>query len=538
MKSKLFECRETGESLTLFDYEPSLSSSSVFRGLRDESPIILRLSPATVEDQSVFSQLFLCPGWSESQVLENNQSSDLLQLLQSCLIEKVGDIIVYRSRSCHQLVLNQNSCCQDCRNLVQHQAVNEKEERENIRMKDEMNSDDEDSENEKMNDSIEDDDEDKDFSPKTIGIIKRKEPAKSKQKPQITSYLPQPRTVEEKSQLESSLIADHVGERTCKICGLTYERQCALNAHIRRKHISTEEELHMKKKYGCDYCSDRFKTKAFLKQHMKISHKNIKQVKDDDFEEKSKTMAIEKCPLCGDVMKSRNLLNHVLNEHSNEKDNPLFQEVLESKSKTFVCSQCGEAFKNDACLNFHMRKKHPETASQNFPFSCNVCGCHFKTSIYLYTHTKLVHEEDEVLCNICGESCKNKYVLKRHIARRHNSQTCLECGRQFKDKSTLSQHMKFAHLNIIEYPCPSCDKQFIDKKGLRRHILSVHDKIKPYYCEVCGFQSARSDNLNLHRRKSHQIETSFSKSDYIKFVESGQNPYCEQIDHDLFVQLR
>jgi len=152
--------------------------------------LILRLSPATVEDQSVFSQLFLCPGWSESQVLENNQSSDLLQLLQSCLIEKVGDIIVYRSRSCHQLVLNQNSCCQDCRNLVQHQAVNEKEERDSLNVKDEMNSDYGDSDNEKMNDSIDDDgDKDKDFSPKTIGIIKRKEPAKSKLKPQITSYL-------------------------------------------------------------------------------------------------------------------------------------------------------------------------------------------------------------------------------------------------------------------------------------------------------------------------------------------------------------
>jgi uncharacterized Zn-finger protein len=76
--------------------------------------------------------------------------------------------------------------------------------------------------------------------------------------------------------------------------------------------------------------------------------------------------------------------------------------------------------------------------------------------------------------------------------------------------------------------CDQCDKRFADAKHLREHIIAVHDKLKPFACEMCDFKCARTDNLNVHRRKNHGILTKVSRAEHDEWVQMGQHPFMSK----------
>ena len=97
----------------------------------------------------------------------------------------------------------------------------------------------------------------------------------------------------------------------------------------------------------------------------------------------------------------------------------------------------------------------------------------------------------------------------------------------FKSKAFLRKHIRNIHLDHRSHPCTMCEKSFKDKKTLLKHTIAIHDKVKPFLCELCNFESARIDNLNLHRRKSHGAEN-MSKTKFKEMVEKGEHPYYDK----------
>ena len=61
---------------------------------------------------------------------------------------------------------------------------------------------------------------------------------------------------------------------------------------------------------------------------------------------------------------------------------------------------------------------------------------------------------------------------------------CSVCGKGFKHKGNLPQHMKI-HTNQRDHVCTVCGKSFIQKNGLVVHMRGHNDE-KIYHCRKCG----------------------------------------------------
>ena len=81
--------------------------------------------------------------------------------------------------------------------------------------------------------------------------------------------------------------------------------------------------------------------------------------------------------------------------------------------------------------------------------------------------------------------------------------------------------------------CPQCEKSFYEERQLRKHISDVHLKLKPFYCEGCQFQCARLDNLNLHRRKSHNRQDKMTKALLLSMAENDEHPFYTRDDLEM-----
>ena len=90
-----FRCYVTNQRLSILDYDETKTNGR-FRAVINEDKIaVLQLQSVDTEDTPV-SQLSLCSGVLESNVLQLLSSSSTTNYLVQFLIEKVNDDIVYR----------------------------------------------------------------------------------------------------------------------------------------------------------------------------------------------------------------------------------------------------------------------------------------------------------------------------------------------------------------------------------------------------------------------------------------------------------
>ena len=95
---------------------------------------------------------------------------------------------------------------------------------------------------------------------------------------------------------------------------------------------------------------------------------------------------------------------------------------------------------------------------------------------------------------------------------------CDTCGKTFKTKQSMKQHIRNCHEADKEYPCEECNENFTGKRKWLNH-KHVHQNIKctvcnlqlpknsrstqkckskEYLCSTCGFKALQKSNLNKH----------------------------------------
>ena len=89
------------------------------------------------------------------------------------------------------------------------------------------------------------------------------------------------------------------------------------------------------------------------------------------------------------------------------------------------------------------------------------------------------------LCNQCGRTYSNKYILQRHLSRAHNirgidTHYCEICRRIFKSLGPFEKHKK-KH-ESCSFVCKKCGEAFPDVITLRKHSVSKH---KISHCKQC-----------------------------------------------------
>ena len=354
-------------------------------------------------------------------------------------------------------------------------------------------------------------------------------------------------TVCEESKAENKLEDKKSIFNICKECGELFDDKTLFERHSALEHgkptmedndksqheiKQIDENMGVAKgtktdmgKFCCRYCGESFKTKSKKENHRRKVHSDLIKQQKAEMEESIKRREPKKlqCLFCPKELYKMSVNKHLLTMHFNEKENPKYQEMLES-SRT-ICPECGKDFATTQKYISHLHNEHQETVKKEH--LCNICGAGFATTSSLSAHTSVcMHRNYEKYCVECDRTFYTPSSYGFHIREFHSPKLdCTECGKKFSERRLL-RHMKVNHVKEKEFPCKECPKQFAFPNKLKGHIQQVHLNLRPYGCEKCIYKASSSYNLNLHRRKMHQSTDQLNKTKLIEMIESGKHPFC------------
>lgn len=133
------------------------------------------------------------------------------------------------------------------------------------------------------------------------------------------------------------------------------------------------------------------------------------------------------------------------------------------------------------------------------PFKCTHCGKAFREKDKLEQHLRVHGREAYTFsCHICTKSFMSDSALEEHLLvhTESRSYSCLLCPETFDKLELLKDHVG-VHAVDGTFTCPSCKKTFTDFIQLKKHIRCFHSE-KVFQCPDCEKAFCRPDKLRLH----------------------------------------
>ncbi|XP_033027289.1 PR domain zinc finger protein 10 isoform X2 [Lacerta agilis] len=134
------------------------------------------------------------------------------------------------------------------------------------------------------------------------------------------------------------------------------------------------------------------------------------------------------------------------------------------------------------------------------PFKCLHCGKAFRDKEKLDQHLRFHGREGNcpLTCDICNKGFINTSALESHMKFHLDQKTysCIFCPESFDRLDLLKDHVAI-HVNDGCFTCPTCKKRFPDFIQVKKHVRSFHSE-KIYQCTECDKAFCRPDKLRLH----------------------------------------
>ncbi|XP_076628952.1 uncharacterized protein LOC143345562 isoform X11 [Colletes latitarsis] len=246
----------------------------------------------------------------------------------------------------------------------------------------------------------------------------------------------------------------------------------------------------------CPYCENVYSTEDALDTHFRNYHQNH-----------------YRCKKCRYIYESQELLE----EH---------EEVHEQATGPLQCNICENTYKRPWGLRQHQIRVHSiiepkivsvegamvhecrprkENLQQKKISPCDSCDHTYAQQSHLMTQERVNHGErqekrtKEFRCNICKSYFVSEDSLQRHVKLHDRIYTCDECGKSFREKYVLKQHIR-KHTGERPFQCKVCYRRFAELSVLRVHKLT-HTGERPYVCNVCGRTFTQRSSMMIHYRK-------------------------------------
>ncbi|XP_061576429.1 PR domain zinc finger protein 10 isoform X2 [Cololabis saira] len=133
------------------------------------------------------------------------------------------------------------------------------------------------------------------------------------------------------------------------------------------------------------------------------------------------------------------------------------------------------------------------------PFKCTHCGKAFRDKDKLDQHLR-VHGRDAYTfsCHVCSKSFVSDSALEDHLLvhTENRSYSCLLCPDTFDRLELLKDHVEVHSVDGC-FTCPTCKKTFSDFIQVKKHIRCFHSE-KIFQCTDCDKAFCRPDKLRLH----------------------------------------
>ncbi|XP_072519474.1 zinc finger protein 711 isoform X2 [Salminus brasiliensis] len=294
--------------------------------------------------------------------------------------------------------------------------------------------------------------------------------------------------------------------------------------------------------YPCHICGKKFKSRGFLKRHMK-NHpdhmfKKKYQCTDCDFTTNKKVSFHNHLESHKLIIKNEKIPEYTEYTRHYREASPLSPNKLilrDKEPKLHKCKYCEYETAEQGLLNRHLLAVH----SKNFAHVCVECAKGFRHPSELKKHMRTHTGEKPYHCQHCDFRCADQSNLKTHIKSKHGTDLPFKCGhcpQAFADDKELQRHMDIFQGHKT-HQCPHCDHKSTNSSDLKRHIISVHTKDFPHKCDVCEKGFHRPSELKKHSEshkgnKVHQcrhcdfkISDPFTLSRHILSVHTKDLPF-------------
>ncbi|XP_018335332.1 zinc finger protein 391 isoform X23 [Agrilus planipennis] len=256
--------------------------------------------------------------------------------------------------------------------------------------------------------------------------------------------------------------------RVCNICMTAFR-----NEQDRDKH---QLIVHKKKRphaFRCGHCGRGCTSDLALKHHTLMYH--------------SDNLKVLRCEYCNKVIKVKNWLNHVTQQHIDPQ--------------RFRCDICKKEFHSKSFLTIHQATHKPDYVRPTF--NCEKCCLRFSTKAAMKRHESAHENPNMFICEHCGKSVTSAASLRTHITvihEREKPHICSDCGKGFGTRNTLRVH-KLLHTKEKPHMCHMCEKRFTQRNSLVAHMRSMHTGEKPYKCRFCTKSFVTKSALKLHSKR-------------------------------------
>ncbi|KAK0178151.1 hypothetical protein PV328_002128 [Microctonus aethiopoides] len=177
-----------------------------------------------------------------------------------------------------------------------------------------------------------------------------------------------------------------------------------------------------------------------------------------------------------------------------------------SKEKLVACPTCGALFASNTKFHDHCRR---QISIEVQGFQCSYCTKFYPTERILSEHMRF--HLFNYKCNMCDMTCESPASLAKHIRYRHvplRPFHCQLCSHATKSQQDLDSHMT-VHTNGPNFFCNNEGCSYTCKNAyvLDRHIERVHrSEVRWYCCHECPQKYRKSYSLTKHLIDAHSLQ--------------------------------